>query len=162
MNRFGENKFDVKRFLQSTIVTSLLTIGLQGPIENIIFQGNDNFIVHAAVEAKSLLSGSYKDPNHPGCLRRIEVQGNDVTLTGSDNLDGSNTWVLKAREEEPGKILVDFSPKGGPKDLLGVFDKEANAIKVTITYIQFEFQYLSVIAMTKSVARRKPLEKDVN
>ena len=26
-----------------------------------------------------------------------------------------------AMENEPGKMLVDFSPKGGPKDLLGKY-----------------------------------------
>jgi hypothetical protein len=35
-----------------------------------------------------------------------------------------------AKEDFPGTIFVDFSPKGGPPNLLGVFDENANAIKV--------------------------------
>ena len=35
-----------------------------------------------------------------------------------------------AKEDFPGTIFVDFSPKGGPPNLLGVFDETANAIKV--------------------------------
>jgi hypothetical protein len=42
-----------------------------------------------------------------------------VTIVGSDNLDGSNQWVIKAKEDLPGTMFVDFSPKGGPSDLLG-------------------------------------------
>jgi hypothetical protein len=37
-----------------------------------------------------------------------------------------------AKEDFPGTIFVDFSPKGGPPNLLGVFDETANAIKVQI------------------------------
>jgi hypothetical protein len=39
-----------------------------------------------------------------------------------------------AKEDFPGTIFVDFSPKGGPPNLLGVFDETANAIKVNTYY----------------------------
>ena len=42
-----------------------------------------------------------------------------VSIIGSDNVDGSNQWIIKAKEDFPGTIFVDFSPKGGPSDLLG-------------------------------------------
>lgn len=72
-----------------------------------------------AQQQGSIFSGKYSDPNHPGCFRKIEVKGKEVKITGSDRLDGSNQWTLYATEDAPGTILVDFSPKGGPKDLFG-------------------------------------------
>lgn len=39
-----------------------------------------------------------------------------------------------AKEDFPGTIFVDFSPKGGPPNLLGVFDETANAIKVNTNF----------------------------
>lgn len=68
-----------------------------------------------------------KDPNHPNCLRDITVQGSSATLKGTDGtpgcpVDGSgNAWVLTGKVSGK-QILVDFSPKGGPKNLKGIFD----------------------------------------
>ena len=76
-----------------------------------------------AAQSKSVFEGEYTDPNHPDGLRKITVKGNDVTLTGTDSAGGKQ-WVLKAKETD-GTIFVDFSPKGGPKDLLGVYDNGA-------------------------------------
>lgn len=79
-----------------------------------------SFSIAANIVSSSVFQGNYADPNHPGCLRQVTVSGKDVTIVGSDSTDGSNKWTISAREEESGKILVDFSPKGGPKDLLGI------------------------------------------
>jgi hypothetical protein len=46
----------------------------------------------------------------------------------SDDTKGANKWVLSANEKVPGQILVDFSPKGGPVDILGVYDQRDNGI----------------------------------
>ena len=90
----------------------------------------ENFaLVKEARAAESVFVGNYNDPNHPGCLRKITVSGKDVTLIGSDELDGSKQWVLKATEDYPGTIFVDFSPKGGHENLLGVFDEKDNGIR---------------------------------
>lgn len=45
----------------------------------------------------------------------------EITLVGSD--DGVRFWTLFGRyiDRKKGQIVVDFSPKGGPKDLPGVF-----------------------------------------
>lgn len=71
--------------------------------------------------------GSYTDPKHPNCQRIIEpssVSG-QVVVRGTDGTpgcpaDGSgNPWELFGRVTG-NDILVDFTPKGGPKDLKGV------------------------------------------
>jgi len=63
------------------------------------------------------LAGDFSDPNHPGCKRKITLSGtNKATIYGADE-DGV-PWKLKA--DVSGKsILIDFSPKGGPKDVEG-------------------------------------------
>eukprot|EP00541_Cyclophora_tenuis_P002761 CAMPEP_0116564656 /NCGR_PEP_ID=MMETSP0397-20121206/13427_1 /TAXON_ID=216820 /ORGANISM="Cyclophora tenuis, Strain ECT3854" /LENGTH=112 /DNA_ID=CAMNT_0004091269 /DNA_START=99 /DNA_END=437 /DNA_ORIENTATION=+ len=75
----------------------------------------------------SIFDGSYSDPNHPNCIREITSEGPVAKLFGTDGnpgcpADGSgNKWQLTGKIS--GKnIFVDFSPKGGPKDLKGFFD----------------------------------------
>ena len=55
---------------------------------------------------ESVFVGSYDDPNHPGCLRKITVKGKQVTIAGSDNIDGSKQWALKATEDYPGACCL--------------------------------------------------------
>lgn len=103
--------------LQKFLVGSMLSFGVlaQSPV------AFSQPVAHA-VQVKSVFSGSYDDPNHPGCMRKIVVEGKDVTIIGSDKPDGSNQFKIKAKEDYPGTIFVDFSPKGGPKDLLGSYN----------------------------------------
>lgn len=75
-------------------------------------------------------SGSYADPNHPNCQRVIAVAGPDATLSGTDGNpgcppDGSGkAWKLLGKVDGS-TIFVDFSPKGGPPALKGVWDTNA-------------------------------------
>ena len=68
------------------------------------------------------------DPFHPNCQRIITVNGAKASLQGTDGnpgcpADGSGTkWTLTGKIEGTNAILVDFTPKGGPKDLRGEFD----------------------------------------
>lgn len=94
------------------------------------FIHSSSFIAQADDKTStSVFVGNYNDPNHPGCLRKISVKGKDVSIVGSDNLDGSKQWLIKAKEDYPGTIFVDFSPKGGPSNLLGVYNDADNGIK---------------------------------
>ena len=64
---------------------------------------------------------------HPNCKRIISMNGSSTKLKGTDGspgcpADGSGkAWsldgIVKGNE-----IFVDFTPKGGPKDLKGVWD----------------------------------------
>ena len=56
----------------------------------------------------SVLQGMYNDPNHPGCLRKITVKNGVVTIVGSDNIDGSKQWSLKAKVVSPTLCLDKF------------------------------------------------------
>lgn len=78
--------------------------------------------------SSSVFNGKYSDPNHPGCLRGIErvrsttkakVFGEDGTP--GCQADGRETkkWELEGELRGENEILIDFSKKGGPKNLLG-------------------------------------------
>jgi hypothetical protein len=77
-------------------------------------------------------AGSYADPNHPNCLRVISVSGVEAILTGTDGNpgcppDGSGeAWRLMGKVDG-NSIFVDFSPKGGPPGLKGIWDDSAPA-----------------------------------
>mmetsp|Transcript_774 Transcript_774/g.1230 ORF Transcript_774/g.1230 Transcript_774/m.1230 type:complete len:133 (-) Transcript_774:79-477(-) len=77
------------------------------------------------------VGGFFTDPNHykDGSFagtRMIsdecgDTPGTRITLVGSD--DGTAFWMLTGEfvDKSSGKITVDFSPKGGPSCLSGVF-----------------------------------------
>ena len=86
---------------------------------------------------------------HPGCQRSIKVTGNAMDpsgrksrkpaagMKGTDNQDGGacdagsepDSWRLAATlTEDQSKIMVDFSPKGGPKNLLAKWDEKRKGI----------------------------------
>ena len=56
-------------------------------------------------------SGVWADPAHPGCTRKIVLQGNTAIITGADE-DGK-AWKVKGIVDGT-TINVDFTPKGGP------------------------------------------------
>jgi hypothetical protein len=61
------------------------------------------------------IGGTYSDPNHPGCKRKVTLAGSAAIIDGSDE-DGK-AWRVKG--EVRGKyVLIDFSPKGGPTDVI--------------------------------------------
>ena len=52
-----------------------------------------------------------------------------MTITESDKPDESQLWKIKASEDFPGTIFVDFCPKGGPANLLGVYNDQMAGFK---------------------------------
>ncbi len=73
--------------------------------------------------------GDYNDPKHSGCLRKITMENDIMFVIGSDNEDSSNEWKLEAKQDTSGGILVDFSKKSGPKDLLGIYEHDNGGIR---------------------------------
>ena len=79
--------------------------------------------------SSSVFNGKYSDPNHPGCLRGIErvrsttkakVFGEDGTPgCQADGQKETKKWELEGELRGENEILIDFSKKGGPKNLLG-------------------------------------------
>ena len=75
-------------------------------------------------------TGTYADPNHPNCKREISVSGASAKVSGTDGNPGcpasgaGQQWSLAGEVQTNEKtILVDFTPKGGPKNLKGVWEE---------------------------------------
>ena len=64
------------------------------------------------------LGGTYSDAAHPGCVRRILLSGSTAIITGADE-DGK-PWKVKGQVQGR-SILVDFTAKGGPKDVVATW-----------------------------------------
>ena len=85
------------------------------------------------------VAGSYSDPNHPNCQRLIAAKDGSIsefTLTGTDGNPGCSpggigdkTFQLVGKIDSESNVFVDFTPKGGPKDLKGLFDANKRAIQ---------------------------------
>merc|ERR1719380_60053 len=60
------------------------------------------------------VAGTWNDPAHPGCTRKIAVNGSKAFISGADE-DGKK-WRVTG-EVQGKSIIVDFTPKGGPKDI---------------------------------------------
>ena len=87
------------------------------------------------------------DPNHPNCARSIETNGMTGAVYGADAAGGEGaacdgktdkpwgplvaTFEIDPPPETGAKIVVDFSPKGGPADLTGVWNASQLAIDWT-------------------------------
>ncbi|KAJ1638609.1 hypothetical protein T492DRAFT_585618 [Pavlovales sp. CCMP2436] len=59
--------------------------------------------------------GRYADANHPQGYRDVSVRGNVLTIVGRDDKASAEWKVLATVNGDSASI--DFSPKGGPKDL---------------------------------------------
>ena len=81
-----------------------------------------------------IFEGRYSDPNHPGGFREITMHNEwegelrKATCTGGRGKGEPEQFTLKAkagkRSDGTDYIIIDFSPKGGPKDFEGVWEKD--------------------------------------
>ena len=85
----------------------------------------------AAESDSSVFVGRYSDPNHPGGIRDITLLDTKVgefrlaQITGGGGRGEPASFQLPAMIQMPDKrIVIDFSSKGGPKDLPGLWDKD--------------------------------------
>ncbi|EEC51751.1 predicted protein [Phaeodactylum tricornutum CCAP 1055/1] len=81
-------------------------------------------LVADAVSFSDKYSGFYNDPKHPGCERLITASGASASISLRDGTPGCNkgekTKKYKVVGEIAGdKITVDFSGKGGPRNIEG-------------------------------------------
>lgn len=123
-------QYFIKPFATLFVTSSLATNSVNQV--NQFMNHNNPSVVHAAEKQALEYLGSYSDPNHPGCKRLITYENSQVIVSGSDNLDGSSPWTLTAKREPDGSLMIDFSPKGGPKDLKAVYNEARKGLAVRI------------------------------
>ena len=86
------------------------------------------------VVAQARFGGTYEDPNHPGCTRTVDVvvsgEDDQATVSGADFDEEGNLveWGPLNADVNGVKIIVDFSPKGGPSDLTGRWNPNTKGI----------------------------------
>merc|ERR1740124_161647 len=80
--------------------------------------------------------GTYSDPNHPGGTRTIRLLENMkvgdyymAEVTGGGGRGEPKNYVLPAVAIGSRFIIIDFSPKGGPRDFTGVIDSKTQGLK---------------------------------
>ena len=84
-----------------------------------------------AILSDTTISTHHLDPNHPNCARLVAVEGTVALVSGADGNPGcptgeGNPWKLQGKIEGDA-IFVDFSPKGGPSNLLGKWEDKKPA-----------------------------------
>ncbi|KAL3766317.1 hypothetical protein ACHAWU_005709 [Discostella pseudostelligera] len=79
--------------------------------------------------------GTYSDPiNHPGGTRTISLIGSDdvvgdyrlAQVVGGGGIGEPKEFVLPAVVVGDRAIIIDFSPKGGPRDFTGVLENDGS------------------------------------
>lgn len=75
----------------------------------------------------------YDDPNHKLCPRKLEFNKGRVQFTGADGPDGGHCEQNKRGKQftihghaHNGEVKMDFSSKGGPKDVVGKISKQGH------------------------------------
>ncbi len=116
--------------------------------------------------AASPLEGRYSDPFHPGCQRVVSVGAGRVTGADGTGSDGAcrpgeqvKEWSLAATFAKDGlSMKVDFSPKGGPKDVTGKWNgKDGITFPDGNTWTKLESTSLDVGAYPSKDARSTDL-----
>jgi len=72
-------------------------------------------------------AGRYSDPNHPRGWRELSLDGTALTIVGRDEPNGPK-WTLRATTAGA-SATIDFSPKGGPKDLAATLSPDGRFIR---------------------------------
>ena len=93
----------------------------------------------AAADPATRFCGAFSDPvNHPGGTRRISLLdggGSSVgdyrlaSVRGGGGRGEPREYVLPALVIGDRAIIIDFSPKGGPRDFTGVLDPKDGSIR---------------------------------
>ena len=118
--------------------------------------------------AASPLEGRYSDPLHPGCTRTVSVTAGKVTGADGAGSDGAckagepvKEWALAATFAKDGQSMkVDFSPKGGPKDVTGTWNgKDGITFPDGNTWAKLESTNLDTKAYPSKAERSTDLGK---
>lgn len=120
---------------------------LAGSAAGLLIAAESASATSAKTGQASPFTGEYDDPNHPNCLRQVKVVGAPlrgdgtrsanpiIEVTGYDGKSGdkmctdrptrSDLWKLQGTVNRNNvEAVIDFSPKGGPKNLKATFDND--------------------------------------
>jgi len=141
-------KVESRRDLLARIAAAVpITLGA-APLAAHAYSGGGSGYAKAGPSAN--FSGEFDDPNHPNCLRKVYVLGSprlpsgkkdpraQVIINGVDNdagtkscsgpADQDKVWVVKGKLLDAESASFDFSPKGGPTEVLAKYDSTTDGI----------------------------------
>lgn len=104
---------------KKTGTTIALDFSSKGGPKDITATLTDNQLVFSDGNAWTQSPGAdgiYADPNHPTGYRALRIKGSKVFITAQDDPKGE-VVELVGKSKGKGSLVIDFSPKGGPKNL---------------------------------------------
>ena len=120
---------------------------VSGAIVDVIGRGVAHGLALAlAIEApaEGSIAGTYADPKHPGCAREIfqdgVVAGEDGDPgCGDDDAATRRPWRVRGTiASDDQSVFVDFSPKGGPANVVGArTDVDARGASLPLGGVRF-------------------------
>ena len=98
-----------------------------------ILSGNPSTSSAVASSSGEVFVGKYSDPNnHPGGTRTIKLLDGSIgdyqlaQVRGGGGIGEPKDYTLPAIVVGGRAIIIDFSPKGGPRDFSGVIQKDGS------------------------------------
>ena len=80
----------------------------------------------------------YEDPEHGNAIRKVSLsQNGKISIIGKDTPKGK-IWRAKGIVTDDNKMLLDFSSKGGPKDIKAQFVKSKHKLGLNNNNIKFD------------------------
>jgi hypothetical protein len=136
----GEKLSDSSRQTSSSVTSrrGAVSIIATAAVSNFLLTSKEAQAVTQLQSPASAFLGTYSDPiNHPGGKRTIQLLGSgdnnssigDYTLAqvlGGGGVGEPKEYVLPAVILGDRAIVIDFSPKGGPRDFTGVLEKDGS------------------------------------
>ena len=83
----------------------------------------------ASATPPASFSGEYWDPYHPTGFRTVKLSGNLLNIVGKDEPD-LPTWKVTG-DVNGNTAKIDFSSKGGPKDLTGTYVDKFGSVGIS-------------------------------
>ena len=131
----GVRRVMLLRAATMALLGSHATLAVVAPLES----ARAAAAAEAAADPATRFCGAFSDPvNHPGGTRRISLLdggGSSVgdyrlaSVRGGGGRGEPREYVLPALVIGDRAIIIDFSPKGGPRDFTGVLDPKDGSIR---------------------------------
>lgn len=122
----------------SRMVTLRAATELCGAFEMRGLGGADRAAAGRDLDIPRTQVGTYTDPMHPGCTRRVaQIAGTKfASIRGADEdgipwVAGANVACADYNGVGKEQLIVDFTAKGGPKDVVAVADYSETSCKLT-------------------------------
>ena len=119
---------NVLALVGSAALSPARTVGRRGAFRALGAGVASALAAPAAAADGAAFVGTYSDPNHPGGTRTVRLLEQRVgeyqlaEVAGGGGLGEPRAYVLPAVAVGDRALVIDFAPKGGPRDFTAVLD----------------------------------------